>query len=125
MESHLTESQVEFFKKDLEDKRQKILTNLQLTSEEVSGDRCCSSGGDESDQASHFQGLNIHQSISEKQAKMLDEIDLSLTKIKEKEYGICEMCEEPIPVERLKVKVFARYCISCREVVEKQEGVTI
>ena len=121
MESYLSQSQVEFFKKDLEEKRNKILENLQLSSQEVSGNKCCSSGGDESDHASHQQGLNIFQSISAKQAKTLEEIDLSLEKIKDKEYGICEMCEEPIPVERLKVKVFARYCISCREVIEKQE----
>ncbi len=122
MESYLSRSQVEFFKSDLEEKRNKILTNLQLTSKEVSG---CQQGGDESDQASHFQGLNIHKSISEKQMMMLEEIENSLDKIKEKSYGICEMCEEPIPVERLKVKVFARYCISCREMVEQQEGLSI
>ena len=124
MDNYLSKEDVLFFKNDLEEKRNKILTNLQHTSQEVNG---CQSktGGDESDQASFFQGINIHKSISEKQTNMLKEIELSLSKIKEGSYGICEMCEEPIPIERLKVKVFARYCISCREVVEKQEGITI
>jgi DnaK suppressor protein len=124
MDTHLSREEVLFFKNDLEKKRNKILTNLQLTSREVNS---CQSktGGDESDQASFFQGINIYKSISEKQTKMLEEIELSLQKIKDGEYGICEMCEEPIPLERLKVKVFARYCIGCREVIEKQEGLFI
>jgi DnaK suppressor protein len=121
MDNYLSKEDVLFFKRDLEEKRNKILANLEHTSQEVN--RCQSrKGGDESDHASFFQGINIYKSISEKQRKMLKDIELSLKKIEEGSYGICEMCEEPIPLERLKVKVFARYCISCREVVEKQEG---
>ena len=41
-------------------------------------------------------------------------------KIKAGTYGICEMCEEPIGKERLLVKNFARYCISCREINERE-----
>jgi DnaK suppressor protein len=53
---------------------------------------------------------------------MLKEIDLALEKIEERTYGICESCDEHIPIERLKVKPFARYCIVCREEIERQEG---
>jgi DnaK suppressor protein len=44
-----------------------------------------------------------------------------LGKIHNNVYGTCEMCEEEINIERLKVKNFARYCITCREVVEKEQ----
>ena len=30
------------------------------------------------------------------------------------------MCEEPINPERLKIKPFAKYCIDCREIIEKE-----
>jgi DnaK suppressor protein len=121
MENHLSKEEILFFKNDLEEKRNKILVNLKNSSQEVNG---CQSRTvrDESDYASFYQGINTYKSISEKQTQMLKEIEESLSKIKEETYGICEMCEEPIPLERLKVKVFARYCIHCREVVEKQEG---
>jgi DnaK suppressor protein len=121
MESYLSREDIDFFKNHLEEMQFKIVGNLQQASEELSGAKCCSSGGDESDLASRQQGLNIRRSISEKQSKMLEEIKYSLEKIQEKTYGICEMCEEPIAIDRLKVKMFARYCIDCREVVEKQE----
>ena len=47
------------------------------------------------------------------------EIEESLKQIKDKSYGICNLCEEPINIERLKVKIFAKYCIPCREEMEK------
>ncbi|RUM74071.1 MAG: molecular chaperone DnaK suppressor DksA, partial [Sulfurovum sp.] len=42
-------------------------------------------------------------------------------KIKNGIYGICEMCEEPIGKARLEVKNFARFCIACREISEKED----
>jgi len=122
VQSCLNKEDMLFFKNNLEEMQNKIIESLQQTTEELSGTKCCATGGDESDLASRQQGLNVRRSISEKQANMLEEIKYSLEKIEEGTYGICEMCEEPINVERLKVKMFARYCISCREVVEKQEG---
>ena len=54
------------------------------------------------------------------QKKELEEINEALKKIDEGTYGICEMCEEPISEERLKVKPHAKYCIICREIIEKE-----
>ena len=47
------------------------------------------------------------------------EIDEALEKIANKTYGICDMCEEEIGIPRLKVKPHAKYCIACREIIEK------
>ena len=49
------------------------------------------------------------------------DIDYALIKIKNKTYGICEMCDEQIDIDRLKIKPHARYCIDCREHVEKTQ----
>ena len=54
------------------------------------------------------------------QKKELEEIHEALKRIDEGTYGICKMCEEPINEERLKVKPFAKYCIICREIIEKE-----
>jgi len=58
--------------------------------------------------------------IGEQQELELIEIEVALGKIKDKQFGICEMCEEEISMQRLKVKPHAKYCIDCREIVEKQ-----
>ncbi len=56
------------------------------------------------------------------QMKELKEIEEALLRIKKKTYGICEMCEEEIDPERLAVKPFAKYCIDCRELIEKERA---
>ena len=57
--------------------------------------------------------------ISAQQKAELIEIEDALKKIHNGTYGICEMCEEPVGVHRLKVKPHAKYCIVCREIHEK------
>lgn len=59
--------------------------------------------------------------IVELQKVEIDDIDYALTKIKNKTYGICEMCNDEIDIERLKFKPHAKYCIDCREHVEKTQ----
>lgn len=44
----------------------------------------------------------------------LKDIDLSLEKIKNKTYGICEKCGKEIEYERLEVAPEARLCIKCK-----------
>ncbi len=38
-------------------------------------------------------------------------------------YGLCERCGEEVPVERLKVEPFARYCVPCLTQIEALEAV--
>jgi len=58
--------------------------------------------------------------IYKKQLQELKEIEEALITIKKGTYGICQMCEEEINPERLKIKPFAKYCIDCREFLEKE-----
>jgi len=62
--------------------------------------------------------------IYTKQHQELKEIEEALIAIKKGEYGICKMCEEAINPERLKVKPFAKYCIDCRELIEKESKIS-
>ena len=59
--------------------------------------------------------------IYERYKKELEEIDKALKKIEEDRYGICEMCEEEIEEERLKLKPHAKYCIICKEIEEREK----
>jgi DnaK suppressor protein len=42
----------------------------------------------------------------------------ALEKIEDGSYGICEECEEEIPINRLKAIPDARYCIACQTELE-------
>ena|SRR2546422_5177999 len=45
----------------------------------------------------------------------LETIDVALTRIEAGEYGRCQDCEEPIPLERLEVLPTATTCVECSE----------
>ena len=76
---------------------------------------------DEGDHASVSNDNLREVAIGQQQELELLEIEVALGKIKDKQFGICEMCEEEISIQRLKVKPHAKYCIDCREIVEKQQ----
>ena len=115
----LNTEQIKFFKTALEARRDKIKNNLNITTEEMNNLNS-NDLRDEADHASNSLGRAVDNAILTQQAQELAEIEQALDKITENLYGICEMCEEEINIERLKVKIFARYCITCREVIEKE-----
>ena len=55
-------------------------------------------------------------------SKTVKEIDEAIKSIKEKRYGICEMCDETIAIGRLKAKPFAKFCTDCREIHENNNN---
>jgi len=117
----LSKEELAYFKKELEEMKKQIERNLDNTSSEMSGsrDNC---PRDEGDYASMERGNSISNTIINKQLEKLKAIERSLKRIENGTYGICDSCDEYIQIERLKVKIFADYCISCREMMEKEIG---
>ncbi|WP_423902625.1 RNA polymerase-binding protein DksA [Campylobacter showae] len=114
----MRKSDLEQFKALLLERKAQIAKNILDSSNEMAGLRQ-SGVSDEFDIASVNADQLIEQSVSAQQRQELAEIDVSLRKIADKTYGICEMCEEDIGLARLRVKPHAKYCITCREIVEK------
>ena len=110
---------MDFFKTELEARRKRIETNLSTTSKELNTMKC-NELKDEGDHAAMSHETAVDNAILSQQSKELGEIKLALDRIKNKTYGVCEMCSDDINIERLKIKLFARYCITCREVIEKE-----
>ena len=110
---------MEPFKKALLERKEQITKNLDGTLHEIQLMRN-QSPKDDADHASLSVGSDIDSAIIEQQRQELSEIELALDKIRNGSYGICEMCEDEISVERLEVKNFARYCITCREITENE-----
>ena len=115
----LTEKELEKFQNNLLDRRVQIEKNLRGTTLELEGMRELELN-DEGDYAAASAETVVDSAILVQQRKELNEIELALDKIKVGTFGICEMCEEPIGRERLEVKNFARFCITCREITEKE-----
>jgi len=77
--------------------------------------------GDLADEAYDVIERDLAYDLSIAEKTELEEINEALRKIEEGTYGICEDCGEKIPVERLKVKPYARYCIKCKEKRERKK----
>jgi DnaK suppressor protein len=67
---------------------------------------------DMADAASNSYNVDILMSISD--------IDNALDKIENGSYGICEECEEKISEKRLEANPVARYCITCKRMMEEK-----
>ena len=113
-------SESNYFKEILESRREQINKNIigvndelnQLSSLELN---------DEGDHASVNNNSMVESAIVQQQEQELREINVTLGKIANGDYGICEMCEDDIGFQRLKVKPHAIYCKDCREIVEKSK----
>jgi len=103
-----------------EETLQEINKSLRSGSDIPSGEP----SGDIYDQASSERDRELELLLGDREREKLHTIDEALLKIKEGEYGICEECEEDIPLGRLKVVPFARYCVKCKDDIEKQQAQT-
>jgi DnaK suppressor protein len=74
---------------------------------------------DISDDAAQVYSREVMTSLGEQGWNKLKKVEEALEKIKSGDYGICMLCEEPIPEVRLKVQPFAEHCVSCLETIEK------
>lgn len=62
---------------------------------------------------------NVILAVSENESRQLMLIDEALQRIEDEEYGTCQNCSKEIQPKRLAAIPWARYCLSCQELVEK------
>ncbi len=111
-------SELSYFKEILESRKVQIVKNISGVNDELN-QLSSLELNDEGDHAAVNNNSMIESAIVSQQEKELSEIQVTLGKISQGDYGVCEMCEDPIGFQRLKVKPHAIYCIDCREIVEK------
>ena len=58
-------------------------------------------------------------SLSENIKDILQRVNEALERIEEGTYGICEVCGNPIPDERLEALPYANLCVTCKQKEEK------
>ena len=114
----LKENQLKMFKDILLEKKDLLLSGT-ILSQNIINELQCESTSDELDYAEISSDTHNLNTLRNRQLEELKEIDLALLKIENRTYGICEMCDEKIGLERLKVKAHAKFCIECRENFEK------
>ncbi len=80
--------------------------------------------GDIYDQASSERDRELGLLLNDREREKLHNIDEALLRITDGEYGLCEECDEEIPMGRLKVLPFTRHCVRCKSDLEKFQAQT-
>jgi DnaK suppressor protein len=100
----------------LEEIGKALKTGSEKSSDEPSGDIY--------DQASNERDRELLLLLGDREREKIRSIDEALARIDDGEYGICEDCEEEIPLGRLKAMPFARLCVKCKADLEKLQAQT-
>lgn len=100
---------------------QKISRSIKSGSEANVGEQTT---GDIYDQASSERDRELVLILSDRERQKLHNIDDALLRMQEGEYGICEECDEEIPLGRLKAMPFTRHCVKCKSDLERLQAQT-
>lgn len=112
--------ELEKFAKLLEEKRQTLLDKSMRTADE--GRATTVEGGEDyvDDAVTHYT-REFLLSLSDLDRRQLMHVDEALTRVKEGSYGECLMCGEMIKPARLSAIPWARYCVRCQQLAEREE----
>lgn len=61
----------------------------------------------------------LSSQLAEVESRELAQIENALERMRDGQYGLCEGCNEPIPLARLQALPYATECIRCRREAEK------
>lgn len=78
---------------------------------------------DPTDRASLESDRNFELRIRDRERKLINKIRQALDRIEDGTFGLCESCEEPIGVERLRARPVTTLCIDCKTEEERQERI--
>ena len=118
--AELTTQQLDHFRELLEQRRHRLSSDLTLMQDEAlkvtgqdnSADSVADAGTDNYEQ-------DFTLGLIESEEALAREVDEALVRLEQAAFGVCETCETPIPLARLEILPFPRYCVECQQ---KREG---
>ena len=118
-EQAMNKKELDFFRELLAEKRVELMHEAERAVDGMSGDK--ENMPDPTDRASLESNRNFMLRIRDRERKLVTKIDEALQRIEDGTYGICEECEEPIGVERMKARPVTTLCIDCKNAQEAEE----
>ena len=120
-EEFMNPLQVEYFRRKLEAWKQDILRESAETLQNLQQDNLREP--DIADRASSETDWSVELRTRDRQRKLVSKIDSALRRIREGEYGYCEVTGEPISLRRLDARPSATMTIEAQEAHERAEKV--
>jgi DnaK suppressor protein len=101
----------------LESERERLLTELdglQANMEPAEVRREGSPFGKREEEATESFELEKRLALEKQTRANLAEVEHALEKFKKGTYGLCDICGQPIPADRLEAMPHANLCLSCK-----------
>lgn len=121
-EPFMNEMQLKYFEKQLNIWRNDILAESQGTLNQLQDGPMREP--DLNDRASSETDWGIELRTRDRQRKLISKIDAAIRRIKEGEYGYCQVTGEPISLARLRARPIATMTLEAQERHERQERVS-
>ncbi len=121
-EPFMNEMQLKFFERQLVNWRNDILSDSQGTLNQLQDAPIREP--DLNDRASSETDWGIELRTRDRQRKLVAKIDAALRRIKDGEYGYCQVTGEPISLARLRARPIATMTLEAQERHERQERVS-
>lgn len=116
----LKPKQVEQFKKILEGLRLEMTRQVREESEDLkSGKDVKGYSQHQADEGTDDFDRNLSLQLTDKEIRVLRQIDRALEKITEGTYGVCDISGEEIPIKRLEAIPYANMTVAAQEKYEK------
>ena len=116
----LTKQQIEQFIKKLEELRDQITNQVRGANETVKvSEEGKGYSQHQADEGTDDFVRTVNLEVSDKEFKILRQIERALEKISENTYGICDLTEEDIPIARLEAIPYATMTVKAQEKFEK------
>ena len=101
------------FRQRLARERDRLLGTVMTTDEELATLESHQPGGPVEDVVTEVVAQTLSR-LEGQEKHELDEIDAALARLEAGVFGVCEVCGQPIPPDRLRAVPTARYCLRCQ-----------
>ncbi len=116
----MTKKQLKTLKELLIERQQEILARVGASTDDISSLQG-ENAADWVDRVSLDDAMNNLMSKESELARELERIFEALQKIEKIGYGICEECKKEVAFERLEAVPTARFCIDCKNLIERRQ----
>lgn len=99
-------------------RRKELLGTIEEQLGSLGRDRIGNAGGDDIDFAAVSMNTEITSQLAEHESRELTLIERAMRRLRDGNYGVCEVCSKKIPIERLNALPYTSVCVACQRELE-------
>jgi len=111
----MNSSQRESIRKHLEEKLSEL--TMRTKTRDTAVENCA----DDNEYASRISEQKINLALHAREALLIGELEETISRVDNWDFGICEDCGEEIAIARIKANPTTRFCVACQSRMEEDQ----